>query len=53
MTIIIPLASPGTRPSLPALPAAAAAPELCLLPLLLHRIPAGFPSPADDYADPR
>lgn len=51
MTIIIPLASRSTRPSLPALPPAAADPELCLLPLLLHRIPAGFPSPADEYAE--
>jgi DNA polymerase V len=30
---------------------AALSPMPCPLPLLLHRIPAGFPSPADEYAE--
>jgi DNA polymerase V len=30
---------------------AAPSPVPCPLPLLLHRIPAGFPSPADEYAE--
>lgn len=30
---------------------AAPSPTPCPLPLLLHRIPAGFPSPADEYAE--
>jgi hypothetical protein len=50
MTAIIPL-SPFGMPSSPVLPrlyrAADAAPA-CRLPLLLQRIPAGFPSPADE-----
>ena len=38
-------------PPLPRLYRAARAAPLCRLPLLLHRIPAGFPSPADEYAE--
>ncbi|MBA4143554.1 MAG: translesion error-prone DNA polymerase V autoproteolytic subunit [Nitrosospira sp.] len=34
----------------PLRPAATSAPA-CSLPLLLNRIPAGFPSPADEYAE--
>ncbi|SFU67519.1 LexA family protein [Nitrosospira multiformis] len=53
MTAIIPL-SPFGMPSSPVLPrlyrAADPAP-VCRLPLLLQRIPAGFPSPADEYAE--
>ncbi|SFN45159.1 DNA polymerase V [Nitrosospira briensis] len=50
MNPIIRLAS-RTPVSLPDLPPAATDPELCLLPLLQHRIPAGFPSPADEYLE--
>lgn len=51
MTIIIPLAPSSTRPLLPPLQKAAPDPAPCLLPLLQHRISAGFPSPADGYAE--
>lgn len=37
--------------STPQLRPAAPSPVPCPLPLLLHRIPAGFPSPADEYAE--
>jgi DNA polymerase V len=39
------------NPSLPRLRTAALSAPLCRLPLLLQRIPAGFPSPADEYAE--
>ena len=50
MATVLPLASrtllfPGSLR-----PAAIAAP-VCRLPLLLNRVPAGFPSPADEYAE--
>ena len=51
MTTIIPFISPSRPPALPALPRAALAPAICRLPLLQHRISAGFPSPADDYTE--
>jgi DNA polymerase V len=45
MANILPFRStPQPRPAAPF-------PVPCLLPLLLHRIPAGFPSPADEYAE--
>jgi DNA polymerase V len=45
MANILPFRStPQPRPAAPS-------PTPCLLPLLLHRIPAGFPSPADEYAE--
>jgi DNA polymerase V len=37
--------------SLPRLRTATLSAPLCRLPLLLQRIPAGFPSPADEYAE--
>lgn len=39
------------NPSLTRLRMAALSAPLCRLPLLLQRIPAGFPSPADEYAE--
>jgi len=45
MANILPFRStPQPRPAAPS-------PLPCPLPLLLHRIPAGFPSPADEYAE--
>jgi len=45
MANILPFRStPQPRPVAPS-------PAPCPLPLLLHRIPAGFPSPADEYAE--
>jgi DNA polymerase V len=49
MANILPLPVPN-NPSSPLLRAAMSAP-LYRLPLLLHCIPAGFPSPADEYAE--
>ena len=50
MTTVIPLASRTASPLSRLRPAAISAP-VCRLPLLLNRIPAGFPSPADEYAE--
>jgi DNA polymerase V len=50
MANILPLPVPN-NPSLPHLRTAALSTPLCRLPLLLQRIPAGFPSPADEYAE--
>lgn len=51
MTTIIPFIPRSTAVCLPRLQQAAADPEICSLPLLQHRISAGFPSPADDYIE--
>jgi len=51
MTTIIPFTSRSTGIFLSPLQRAAPDPAPCLLPLLQHRIPAGFPSPADGYAE--
>jgi len=51
MTTIIPFISPSRPPALSPLPRAALTPAICRLPLLQHRISAGFPSPADGYLE--
>ena len=48
MTTIVPF-DPSISSTLPYLQPAAIDPPVCVLPLLLHSIPAGFPSPADEY----
>ncbi|SCZ85018.1 LexA family protein [Nitrosomonas mobilis] len=50
MTIIIPF-DPSSSSTLPYLQPAVIDPLVCVLPLLLHRVPAGFPSPADEYVE--
>lgn len=49
MTNVLPLPA-HNAPSSHLYRASVSAP-VCRLPLLLHRIPAGFPSPADEYAE--
>lgn len=49
MANILPL--PAHDAPLPRLQRASISAPLCPLPLLLHRISAGFPSPADEYAE--
>lgn len=51
MPAIIPFIPCNKSSVLPALPVFASSPAVCRLPLLQHRISAGFPSPAEDYAD--
>ncbi|MEP6605299.1 MAG: translesion error-prone DNA polymerase V autoproteolytic subunit [Nitrosospira sp.] len=52
MTTIIPFIRHPRKPApLPRLARASLAPEDCRLPILNHRISAGFPSPADDYSE--
>ncbi len=51
MTTIIPFSHPATPTVLPFLRPAASNPPPCELPLLRHRISAGFPSPADEYIE--
>lgn len=51
MTTIIPLIPRNILAALPPLPRAALTPEVHRLPLLQHRISAGFPSPADEYIE--
>ena len=51
MTTIIPFIPRTKAPALPRLQPAALAPAICRLPLLQHRISAGFPSPADEYIE--
>ncbi|SFO21760.1 DNA polymerase V [Nitrosospira briensis] len=51
MTTIIPFIPRSTSAALPHLQPAAASPAVCRVPLLRHRIPAGFPSPADGYVE--
>jgi DNA polymerase V len=50
MTTVLPLPIPN-NPPLSRLPRTAISAPVCRLPLLLNRIPAGFPSPADEYAE--
>ncbi len=50
MTIIVPF-DPSSLSTLLYLQPAAIDPPVCVLPLLLHSIPAGFPSPADEYVE--
>jgi len=50
MTTALPLAS-RNAPPLSRLRQASISAPVCRLPLLLNRIPAGFPSPADEYAE--
>jgi DNA polymerase V len=49
MANVLPL--PAHDAPLPLLQKASISAPLCRLPLLLHRISAGFPSPADEYAE--
>lgn len=42
---------PTSASTLPHLQRAELDPTVCILPLLQHRIPAGFPSPADEYVE--
>jgi DNA polymerase V len=49
MANVLPLSVHETP--LPRLYRASLSAPACRLPLLLHRIPAGFPSPADEYAE--
>ncbi|GJL71992.1 MAG: hypothetical protein NMNS01_11910 [Nitrosomonas sp.] len=51
MAHIIPFTHTNASGGLPRLQRAKQNPALCPLPLLNHRIPAGFPSPADDYIE--
>jgi DNA polymerase V len=51
MANIISFSHPHTSNVLPRLQRAKRNPAVCRLPLLHHRIPAGFPSPADDYIE--
>ena len=51
MTTIIPFIPRNVAAAPPPLPRAALNPEVQRLPLLQHRISAGFPSPADDYIE--
>lgn len=50
MTTIVPFI-PTRALTLPPLQPAEPDPAVCCLPLLQHRVPAGFPSPADDYVE--
>ena len=50
MTTVLPLAS-RNAPPLSRLRQASISAPVCRLPLLLNRVPAGFPSPADEYAE--
>ena len=50
MTTVLPLTS-RNAPPLSRLRQASISAPVCRLPLLLNRIPAGFPSPADEYAE--
>ena len=50
MTIIVPV-EPTSESTLPVLQRAKLDPAVCILPLLQHRIPSGFLSPADDYVE--
>ncbi|PTR04672.1 DNA polymerase V [Nitrosomonas nitrosa] len=50
MTTIVSF-DPSSSSTLPYLQPAAIDPAVCILPLLLHRVPAGFPSPADEYVE--
>lgn len=51
MTNIVSFPYPNTSTVLPRLQSTKRNPSVCRLPLLHHRIPAGFPSPADDYIE--
>lgn len=50
MTTVFPLTS-RNAPPLSRLRQASISAPVCRLPLLLNRVPAGFPSPADEYAE--
>lgn len=50
MTTVLPLPIPN-NPPLSRLRQASISAPVCRLPLLLNRVPAGFPSPADEYAE--
>ncbi len=50
MTTIVPFV-PMSASTLPRLQRAEIDPAVCILPLLQHRIRAGFPSPADEYIE--
>jgi DNA polymerase V len=50
MTTVLPLTS-RNAPPLSRLRQASMSAPVCRLPLLLNRVPAGFPSPADEYAE--
>lgn len=50
MTTVLPLTS-RNAPPLSRLRQASISAPVCHLPLLLNRVPAGFPSPADEYAE--
>lgn len=50
MTTIVPFDRSSTT-TLPFLQPAAIDPAVCILPLLQHRISAGFPSPAEEYVE--
>lgn len=51
MPTIIPFIPRSAPAALPGLQPATSAPAVLRLPLLQHRISAGFPSPADDYVE--
>ncbi|MGG7056287.1 LexA family protein [Nitrosomonas sp. ANs5] len=51
MTTVVPYTASGKLAHLPPLQRAEADPVACRLPLLQHRVPAGFPSPADEYVE--
>ena len=50
MTTIVPFV-PTDASTRSSLPRAEIDPAVCILPLLQHRISAGFPSPADEYVE--
>lgn len=50
MTTVV-LFNPLTSSMPPFLQPAATNPAICVLPLLQHRVSAGFPSPADEYVE--
>lgn len=50
MTTIVPFV-PTDASTRSSLPRAEIDPAICILPLLQHRISAGFPSPADEYVE--
>lgn len=51
MTTVVPYTASGKLAHLPPLQRAEADPVAYRLPLLQHRVPAGFPSPADEYVE--
>jgi DNA polymerase V len=51
MTTIIPFTASNRSITLPRLRQAEIDPMVCRFPLLQHHVPAGFPSPADEYIE--